>query len=140
MIGGNRIAARYAAIPVGRRLVQLYTLSGILAFLAAVCTTAYSGSVSVESYHGLELSVIVAVVLGGTSVTGGSDTLFGSVIGVFLIAVLEDGLRAGSGPTWIQAHLPFKLDHLRFVFHGALLAGGVWINTHFGGARNRSIR
>ena len=49
MIGGNRVAARYAAIPVGRRLIEVYTLSGVLAFLAAVCFTAHDGAASQAS-------------------------------------------------------------------------------------------
>ena len=102
MIGGNRVAARYAAIPVNRRLVELYTLSGILAFVAAVCFTAHDGSASAASYSGLELQVIVAVVLGGTSVNGGRGSVLGSILGVFLVAVLAEGLRAGGSVFWIQ--------------------------------------
>ena len=65
VLGGNRIAARYAAIPVEKRLFQVYLLMGALAFLAALAFTARNGSVSASSLTGLELHVIVAVVLGG---------------------------------------------------------------------------
>lgn len=129
MIGGNRVAARYAAIRVNRCLIELYTLSGVLAFLAAVCFTAHDGSASAASYSGLELQVIVAVVLGGTSVTGGRGSLFGSIMGVFLVAVLAEGLRAGGSIFWLQEKLPFKFNNLQFVLLGALLLCGVWINT-----------
>lgn len=130
MIGGNRIAARYAGIRVHRRLIEIYTLSGILSFFAAVCFTAHDGSASAASYSGLELQVIVAVVLGGTSVSGGAGSVLGSVIGVFLVAVLAEGLLAGSGVFWIQERLPFKFSDLRFVLLGTLLLVGVWMNTH----------
>ncbi len=133
MIGGNRVAARYAAIPVGRRLVEVYTLSGVLAFLAAVCFTAHDGSASQASYVGLELQVIVAVVLGGTAVTGGRGALGGSVLGVLLVAVLVEGLQAGGSSFWIQDRLPFKFGNLRFVLLGALLVFGVWLNTRRSG-------
>jgi ribose/xylose/arabinose/galactoside ABC-type transport system permease subunit len=135
MIGGNRVAARYAAIPVGRRLVEVYTLCGILAALAAICFTAHDGSASAESYRGLELQVIVAVVLGGTAVTGGRGTLGGSILGVLLIAVLVEGLQAGGSSFWIQQHVPFKFGNLRFVLLGTLLVVGVWLNTHRPGER-----
>jgi ribose/xylose/arabinose/galactoside ABC-type transport system permease subunit len=135
MIGGNRVAARYAAIPVGRRLIEVYTLSGVLAFLAAVCFTAHDGSASQASYMGLELQVIVAVVLGGTAVTGGRGTLIGSVLGVLLVAVLVEGLQAGGSNFWIQERLPFKFGNLRFVLLGALLVFGVWLNTRRSGER-----
>jgi ribose/xylose/arabinose/galactoside ABC-type transport system permease subunit len=132
LIGGNRVAARYAAIPVNRQLIELFTLSGILSFIAAVCFTAHDGSASAASYVGLELQVIVAVVLGGTSVNGGRGSVAGSIIGVFLVAVLAEGLRAGSAVSWIQEKLPFKFSHLSFILLGALLMCGVWLNTHFG--------
>jgi ribose/xylose/arabinose/galactoside ABC-type transport system permease subunit len=135
MIGGNRVAARYAAIPVGRRLIEVYALSGVLAFLAAVCFTAHDGSASQASYVGLELQVIVAVVLGGTAVTGGRGTLGGSVLGVLLVAVLIEGLQAGGSNFWIQQHLPFKFGNLRFVLLGTLLVTGVWFNTRRPGER-----
>jgi ribose/xylose/arabinose/galactoside ABC-type transport system permease subunit len=129
MIGGNRVAARYAAIPVSRRLIELYTLSGILAFLAALCLTGHDGSANAASYKGMELQVIVAVVLGGTSVNGGRGSLVGSIIGVFMIAVLAEGLQAASGVFWIQDHLPFKLHELSPVLLGTLLLAGVLIST-----------
>jgi ribose/xylose/arabinose/galactoside ABC-type transport system permease subunit len=137
MIGGNRVAARYAAIPVGRRLVEVYTLSGVLAFLAAVCFTAHDGSASQASYMGLELQVIVAVVLGGTAVTGGRGTLVGSILGVLLVAVLVEGLQAGGSNFWVQEKLPFKFGNLRFLLLGALLVCGVWLNTRRSGERLR---
>jgi len=129
MIGGNRVAARYAAIPVERRVVEVYALSGVLAFLAAVCFTAHDGAASQASYQGLELQVIVAVVLGGTSVSGGRGSVAGSILGVLLVAVLVEGLQAGGSNLWLQEHLPFKFGNLRFVLLGALLIFGVWLNT-----------
>jgi ribose/xylose/arabinose/galactoside ABC-type transport system permease subunit len=129
MIGGNRVAARYAAIPVGRRLVEIYTLNGVLAFLAALCFTAHDGAASQASYQGLELQVIVAVVLGGTAVSGGRGSLAGSILGVLLVAVLVEGLQAGGSNLWLQEHVPFKFGNLRFVLLGALLTFGVWLNT-----------
>ncbi|MCA9041456.1 MAG: ABC transporter permease [Planctomycetaceae bacterium] len=121
MIGGNKIAARYAGIPVSLRLLQVYTLMGFLAFLAALCLTSKHGSVSASSYTQLELQVIVAVVLGGTRVEGGRGSVICSLIGVFMIAVLEEGLR-GAGSTFEN------VDHLRYLFLGLLLIGGVWLN------------
>ncbi|MBU6401252.1 MAG: ABC transporter permease, partial [Verrucomicrobia bacterium] len=55
MLGGNRVAARYAGIPVTRRLCEVYAVVGLLAFLAAVGFTARNGSVSASSLTGLEL-------------------------------------------------------------------------------------
>jgi ribose/xylose/arabinose/galactoside ABC-type transport system permease subunit len=127
MIGGNRTAARYAAIGVERRLTQTYMLMGFLAFLAALCFTARNSSVSASSLSGLELHVIVAVVLGGTRVQGGSGSLLGTFFGVLFIAVLDEGLRGASG--WGAKYLPFKISHLEYLLLGVLLLVGVWAST-----------
>lgn len=127
MIGGNRIAARYAGIRVERRLLQTYALVGFLAFLAALCFTGRNGSVSASALSGLELHVIVAVVLGGTRVQGGSGTLIGTVFGVLFIAIMDEGLRGAS--IWGARYLPFKISHLEYVILGLLLVFGVWLNN-----------
>lgn len=128
ILGGNRVAARYAGVPVARRLCEVYALMGVLAFLAALCFTARNSSVSASSLTGLELRVIVAVVLGGTRVQGGAGSLSGTFLGVLLIAVLEEGLR--SAAAWGDRHLPFKISHLQYLLLGSLLVLGVWLNTH----------
>jgi ribose/xylose/arabinose/galactoside ABC-type transport system permease subunit len=127
MIGGNRIAARYAAIPVERRLIQTYALMGLLSFLAALCFTSRNSAVSASSFSGMELHVIVAVVLGGTKVQGGEGSLLGTFFGVFLIAILDEGLRGAA--IWGDRHLPFKISQLEYLFLGLLLAGSVWLNN-----------
>jgi ribose/xylose/arabinose/galactoside ABC-type transport system permease subunit len=127
MIGGNRIAARYAGIRVERRLLQTYCLMGLMAFLAALCFTSRDGSVIASSLNGLELPVIVAVVLGGTRVQGGSGTLLGTIFGVLFIAIMDEGLRGAA--IWGARNLPFKISHLEFVLLGVLLVFGVWLNN-----------
>lgn len=126
MMGGNRVAARYAGVPVTWRTIQVYTLTGVLAFLAAICFTARNSSVSASSLTGWELHVIVAVVLGGTRVQGGYGSLLGTFLGVMLIAVLEEGLRGAA--IWGGQNLPFKISHLEYILMGFLLVMGVWLN------------
>lgn len=127
MIGGNRIAARYAGIPVTRRLCEVYTVMGGLAFLAALTFTGRNSSVSASSLTGVELHVIVAVVLGGTRVQGGLGSVIGTFFGVLVIAVLGEGLRGGT--TWGDHHLPFKISHLENILLGVLLIAAVWGST-----------
>jgi len=129
MLGGNRVAARYAGIPVTRRTCEVYALMGLMTFIAAICFTARNGSVSASSLTGLELRVIVAVVLGGTRVQGGAGSLLGTFFGVLIIAVLDEGLRGAA--TWGDQHLPFKISHLEYLLLGALLVFGVWLNTRW---------
>jgi ribose/xylose/arabinose/galactoside ABC-type transport system permease subunit len=127
MMGGNRTAARYAAIPVERRLSEVYVLVGVLAFLAALTFTARNGSVTASSLSGMELRVIVAVVLGGTPVQGGRGTILGTIFGVLFIAVLDEGLRGAA--VWGTRHLPFRISHLEYLLLGLLLVFGVTLNT-----------
>jgi ribose/xylose/arabinose/galactoside ABC-type transport system permease subunit len=124
MMGGNRVAARYAAIPVERRIIQVYGLMGVLAFFAAITFTARNSSVSASSLTGLELHVIVAAVLGGTRVQGGAGSLAGTFFGVLVISVLDEGLRGAV--SWGDQHLPFRISHLEPVLLGVLLLGAVW--------------
>lgn len=127
MVGGNPVAARYAGIPTDRRTMQVYTLVGLLGFLAALTFTARNSSVSAGSLAGFELQVIVAVVLGGTRVQGGAGSLLGSFYGVLIIAVMDEGLRGAA--QWGAKNLPFKISHLEYILLGLLLVVGVWLNT-----------
>tara|TARA_B100001123_G_C15339936_1_gene1034422 strand:- start:3785 stop:4750 length:966 start_codon:yes stop_codon:yes gene_type:complete len=130
LVGGNRVAARYAGVPVDRRLMETYAVMGVLAWVAATCFTARNGAVNASTATGLELKVIVAVVLGGTRVEGGRGSLIGSVLGALLVAVLDDGLREAKG--WSDEHLPFEISHFRYLLLGLLLVVGVWLNTRIG--------
>ena len=127
MLGGNPIAARYAGIPVSRRIIETYGIVGLLAFLAALTFTARNSSVSASSLTGLELQVIVAVVLGGTRVQGGAGSMLGTFYGVLIIAVMDEGLRGAA--QWGSRNLPFKISHLEYILLGLLLVVGVWLNT-----------
>lgn len=129
-LGGNRVAARYAGLRVFRRTVEVYTISGLLAFLAAVTFTARNFSANAETLRGFELEVIVAVVLGGTRVEGGTASLLGSFLGVLVIALLEEGLRGAS--LWAENALPFHPSHLRYIVLGLLLVGAVSANSRRG--------
>ena len=100
---------------------------GVLAFLAALCFTSRDGSVIASSLTGLELHVIVAVVLGGTRVQGGSGSIIGTIFGVLFIAIMDEGLRGAA--IWGSTNLPFKFSHLEYVLLGVLLVFGVWLNN-----------
>jgi simple sugar transport system permease protein len=127
MLGGNRVAARYAGLPVERRTCEVYAVVGLMAFLAALCFTARNSSVSASSLTGLELHVIVAVVLGGTRVQGGAGSLLGTFFGILIIAVMDEGLRGAA--SWGDRYLPFKISHLEYLLLGILLVTGVWLNS-----------
>lgn len=91
-VGGNDVAARWTGLPVAKTVAGVYVLTGALAGLAGVILTARLGSGQPSAGTGLELDAIAAVVLGGTSLTGGRGKISGTVIGCVLVAVLSNGL------------------------------------------------
>ncbi len=91
-IGHNEVAARFSGIPVDRYKLAIYTYSGFMAGLAGVIFVSRVSTTRSDMGTGLELDVIAAVVLGGTSIFGGVGTITGTVIGFVLIQLLKNGL------------------------------------------------
>ncbi len=98
-IGFSPSGARYAGVPVKRRLAMLYFLSGLVASLAAIIYVAHLGQAKSDAGSGYELAAITAVVLGGTSVFGGRGTVWGTLFGLFSISILQNGLRLAALPS-----------------------------------------
>jgi len=92
-IGGNAEAARLSGVPVRRILLLVYTLSGALAGLGGVITASQLKSGSPTYGLMYELYVIAAVVVGGTSLQGGRGKVLGTLIGAFVIAVIQNGMN-----------------------------------------------
>ena len=97
-IGFTAQGARYAALPVARRVGLVYVLSGLMASVAAVIYVAHLGQARSDAGTGYELDAITAVVLGGTSVFGGRGTIGGTLLGLFALAVLQTGLHLAALP------------------------------------------
>jgi rhamnose transport system permease protein len=91
-IGHNELAARFSGIPVDRYKLAIYTLSGSMAGLAGYIFVSRVSTTRSDMGTGLELDVIAAVVLGGTSIFGGTGSVLGTVLGVILIQLLKNGL------------------------------------------------
>ncbi|MTD15622.1 ABC transporter permease [Nakamurella sp. YIM 132087] len=100
-IGSNEEAARRVGVRVDRHLVFVYLLSGLLAGLGAVLYLMRFGTTTISGNALLNLNVITAVVIGGTSIFGGVGSMFGTVVGLFIPAVLQAGLVIiGVQPFW----------------------------------------
>ena len=128
-IGCTPAGARYAGIPVVRRLGLVYVLSGVVSSLAAIVYVAHLGQARSDAGNGYELDAITAVVLGGTSVFGGRGTILGTVLGLFAISVLRDGLRLAALPSELAGVLTgilllstIAIDRFRTYRHHAVLA------------------
>lgn len=113
-MGFSPEGARFAGIPVRRRLIVIYIVSGFAASAAAVIYVAHLGQAKSDAATGYELSAITAVVLGGASICGGRGTVLGTILGLYALVVLQNGLRL--------AALPAELTG---VLTGVLLVGTV---------------
>ena len=102
-VGSNAFAAKAAGINVKRHLTWVYAVAGGLAGLAGMYAYTRLGSGSPSSGSGFELQAIAAVVIGGTSLMGGSGKMIGTLLGAFLLYEVQSGLlMVGMDPNWKQ--------------------------------------
>lgn len=98
-IGGSSEVARLAGIPVQRMTLAVYAMCGLLAGLAGVVMSTRLDSSQPSGGLGYELDTIAAVVIGGASLSGGTGSIFGTLMGVLMIGVLRNGLNlVGTSP------------------------------------------
>lgn len=91
-IGSNGEATRLSGVNTKRWTLLVYVIAGVFAGLAGIFYCATYTSVLPGSGGGMEMNAIAAVVIGGTSLNGGTGTMLGTIIGVFIMAVLRNGL------------------------------------------------
>ncbi len=92
-IGGNEVATKISGIKVNRVKILIYGISGLMSALAGAILTSRLNSAQPTAGTSYELDAIAAVVLGGTSLTGGKGRIVGTFIGVLIIGVLNNGLN-----------------------------------------------
>jgi rhamnose transport system permease protein len=96
-IGSNPEAARVAGLPVKRDIFTAFVVCGGLAGLAGFLFLVRFGNITVTAAQGLELQVVAAVVVGGVNIFGGSGSMFGALLGVMLIEILQQSLLRWAG-------------------------------------------
>ena len=124
-VGSNPEAARRAGIGVTAHLLKVYTLTGFLAGVAGFLSLAYYSSTTVSGHTTDNLNAIAATVLGGTSLFGGVGSMLGTVIGVFIPAVLTKGFNI--------IHVQ---DFWQRIVVGAVLIAAVWFDQQRRRRRN----
>jgi rhamnose transport system permease protein len=117
-IGFNPTASRFSGIPVARAKFLLYTLSGATAGLASLCFVSRRNTAKADIGLGLELDVITAVVLGGTSIFGGKGKIPATLLGILLIHETRE---------FISWH--YQYDELIPLVIGVLLIASVLLNS-----------
>jgi len=98
-IGYSPEGARHAGIPVNARVGLVYVLAGLASALAALVYVAHFGQATADAGTEYELKAIAAVVLGGTSIFGGRASVTGTLLGLFAIALLQNGLELSERPS-----------------------------------------
>ena len=116
-VGGNAEAARLSGIDVWRIRVWVLAINGMLAYLAGILLAARIGSGIPTAALGMELDVIAAVIIGGTSLFGGSGRVWGTLVGLLFIGVMRNGMTL------------LNIQHdVQLIVRGGLILIAVWIN------------
>jgi ribose transport system permease protein len=117
-MGGNREAARFTGIPLVRTEIAVYVICSLLTAVAGLIHTSQLYSAEPASGVMFELNAIAAVVVGGTSFTGGRGTMFGTLIGAIIIGILDKGLN--------QAGVHYSLQ---YIVKGAVILVAVYLDV-----------
>jgi ribose/xylose/arabinose/galactoside ABC-type transport system permease subunit len=117
-VGGNREAARVCGIPVNRLIIGVYTTSALIASLASLILLSRVASAQPNAGVGMELDSIAAVLIGGASVSGGYGTVLGTLVGVFLLGFINNGLN-----------LLGVSGYYQYVFKGGIILMAVLVET-----------
>lgn len=128
-VGGNASAAHLCGINVTSIRVLVFTLSGLMAAITAIMLLARLGSGNAGAASGLEFDVIAAVVVGGTSLSGGRGSLLGTLLGVLAITVIGDGLVLYGINSFVQD-----------IVRGVIIVAAVLLNVAASGRSSRGGR
>jgi len=116
-IGGNPDAAALSGVNIRKKIMALYVIFGVLTAVAGVVLTARLNAATTSAGQGLELDVIAAAVIGGTSLMGGEGTVFGSVVGALIMASLDNGMSL------MDTNITFQ-----YIIKGMILLLAVWVD------------
>ncbi len=117
-LGGNEETVRLSGINVRRLKMKVYVISGLMAAISGLLLTSRLGSGQPLAGDGWELDAIAAVVVGGTDIAGGRGTIIGTIIGAFIIGVLNNGLN-----------LLNVSPYLQLVVKGFVIIGAVFVRA-----------
>ena len=116
-IGGNREAAKLSGINVKSTMMRIFLCMGTLSAVGSIVFTARLNAATTSAGSMFETDAIAACIIGGTSTSGGSGTVFGAIIGALVMASLDNGMSLMNLPIMIQ-----------YIIKGAILLLAVWVD------------
>ena len=123
-IGSNEEAARLSGINTDKYKIIAYVIGGFFASLAALFYTAANPSLTIASGNGMELAAIAGVYIGGTSTTGGSASVLGTILGSMILVIIRQGLNlAMSGGSAVSA------TNITYAVTGVIVVGAVLLDV-----------
>nr|WP_319250931.1 ABC transporter permease [uncultured Celeribacter sp.] len=118
LTGGNREAALYSGIKVDRIKIIIFMISGLMASVSGILLSSRLYSAQTNAGMSYELDAIAAAVLGGTSLSGGTGTMIGTLIGALIIGALNNGMNMMSVPYFYQ-----------LIVKGLVIVVAVWLDV-----------
>jgi ribose transport system permease protein len=118
LTGGNKVAARLAGIPIERSIVFVYAVSGVMSAIGAVVLASRVVLASPVMGKGYETQAILAVVVGGTALLGGKGSVLRTVMGTFLIILMNNSMNLMGVSTYFQ-----------YMARGAILILAIWLDN-----------
>jgi len=123
-IGSNEEAARLSGINTDKYKIIAYVITGVFASLAALFYVAANPSLNLAAGNGMELDAVAGVYIGGTSTTGGSATIIGSILGALILVIIRQGLNlAMAGGVGVSA------TNVTYAVTGVIVVGAVMLDV-----------
>jgi ribose transport system permease protein len=118
LTGGNKVAARLAGIPISRSIVMIYAISGLMSAIGAVILVSRVTLADPNMGVPYMTQAILAVVVGGTALVGGRGSVLWTVVGAFLLVLLNNCLNLLGVSSYVQ-----------FMLWGVILIAVIWLDT-----------
>ncbi len=123
-IGSNEEAARLSGINVDKYKIIAYAICGTFASLAALFYVAANPSLNLAAGNGMELDAVAGVYIGGTSTTGGSATIIGSVLGAMILVIIRQGLNLA-----MSSGVGISATNITYAVTGVIVVGAVMLDV-----------
>jgi ribose transport system permease protein len=123
-IGSNEEAARLSGINTDKYKIIAYVICGVFASLAALFYVAANPSLNLAAGNGMELDAVAGVYIGGTSTTGGSATIIGTILGSMILVIIRQGLNLA-----MAAGVGISATNITYAVTGIIVVGAVMLDV-----------